>query len=106
MTGTLAARPQLDRENPWPGLYPFEESECAFFFGRDREAEELLHYVLDASVAVLYARSGLGKTSLLRAGLFPLLREQRVLPERRFLPVWVRFEVKLGAAPLARQLHQ
>ena len=105
MTSTLT-RPHLDGENPWPGLESFQESERAFFFGRDREADALLHHVLDAPVTVLYARSGLGKTSLLRAGLFPLLREQRLLPEMRFLPVWVRFEVKPGAAPLARQLHQ
>ena len=56
--------------------------------------------MLDAPVTVLYGRSGLGKTSLLRAGLFPLLRE------RHFLPVYVRFELKPGAAPLSRQLHQ
>ena len=48
----------------------------------------------------MYGRSGLGKTSLLRAGLFPLLRD------RHFLPVYVRFELKPGAAPLTRQLHQ
>jgi len=105
MTSTLA-RPQLDGENPWPGLESFEESERAFFFGRDREAEALLHRVLDAAVTVLYGRSGLGKTSLLRAGLFPLLREQRLLPEKRFLPVYVRFEVKSDAQPLAGQLHR
>src|SRR6478735_2810904 len=105
MTSTTI-RPQLNSENPWPGLESFQESERAFFFGRDREAAALLQFVLDASVTVLYGRSGLGKTSLLRAGLFPLLREQRLLPEQRFLPVYVRFEVKPGAASLARQLHQ
>ena len=94
------ATTQLDRENPWPGLDSFEENARAFFHGRDREAEELLDHVLDAPVTVLYGRSGLGKTSLLRAGLFPLLRE------RHFLPVYVRFELKPGAAPLSRQLHQ
>ncbi len=105
MTSTMA-RPQLDSENPWPGLESFQESERAFFFGRDREAKALLQHVLDAYVTVLYGRSGLGKTSLLRAGLFPRLREQRLLPERHFLPVYVRFQVKPGAPPLARQLHQ
>ena len=105
MTRTTT-RPQLDGENPWPGLESFQEDERAFFFGRERESAALLEHVLDAAVTVLYGRSGLGKTSLLRAGLFPLLREQRLLPEQRFLPVYVRFEVKPGAPPLARQLHQ
>ena len=63
--------------------------------------QSLLNHVLDAPVTVLYGRSGLGKTSLLRAGLFPLLRERT-----NFLPVYVRFELKPGAAPLSRQLHQ
>ena len=65
-------RPQLDGENPWPGLESFEEERTRFFFGREREAEALLDHVLDAPVTVLYGRSGLGKTSLLRAGLFPV----------------------------------
>ena len=89
---------QLDSENPWPGLESFEEDARTFFFGRDHEAESLLDHVLDAPVTVLYGRSGLGKTSLLRAGLFPLLRE------RNFLPIYVRFELEPGAAPLTRQL--
>src|SRR4029079_17156728 len=97
---------QLDKDNPWPGLESFEEDSQAFFFGRDPEIKLLRDHVLDTAVTVLYGRSGLGKTSLLRAGLFPLLREQRLLPEQRFLPVYVRFEVKSGAPPLARQLHQ
>ena len=91
---------RLDRENPWPGLEAFEENASAFFHGRDPEARELLRHVLDAPITVLYGRSGLGKTSLLRAGLFPLLRECH------FLPVYVRFELELAAAPLSRQLHQ
>ena len=91
---------QLDGENPWPGLESFEENASAFFFGRDREAASLLSNVLDAPVTVLYGQSGLGKTSLLRAGLFPLLRD------RHFLPVYVRLELKPGAALLTRQLHQ
>jgi len=94
------ATTQLDADNPWPGLEAFEENARAFFHGRDHEAESLLNHVLDASVTVLYGRSGLGKTSLLRAGLFPLLRE------RNFLPVYVRFDIKPGAPPLTRQLHE
>ena len=98
MIATAAA--QLDGENPWPGLEAFEENARVFFCGRGREAESLLRHVLDAPVTVLYGRSGLGKTSLLRAGLFPLLRD------RHFLPVYARFELAPDAAPPTRQLHQ
>jgi WD40 repeat protein len=91
---------QLDSENPWPGLESFEETGSEFFYGRRREEASLLSQVLDAPVTVLYGRSGLGKTSLLRAGLFPLLREHN------YLPIYVRFDLEPDAAPLARQLHQ
>jgi len=47
----------------------------------------------------LYGRSGFGKTPLLRAGLFPLLRA------RHFLPVYIRFEIEAEAVSLSRQLH-
>lgn len=89
---------QLDNENPWPGLESFEEDARAYFFGRNEETASLLNNVLDAPVTVLYGRSGLGKTSLLRAGLFPALRE------RHLLPVYVRLELQPGAAALSRQL--
>src|SRR6185312_5569821 len=90
---------QLDKDNPWPGLESFEEDAHAFFFGRDREIKLLRDHVLDSQVTVLYGRSGLGKTSLLQAGLFPSLRE------RHLLPIYVRFDLKPGAAPLTQQLH-
>ena len=96
---TATTARQLDSENPWPGLESFGESAHDFFFGRDREAASLLNHVHDASVTVLYGRSGLGKTSLLQAGLFPLLREEN------FLPVYVRLELQQGSTALSRQLH-
>ncbi len=99
MTATIVGT-HLDTENPWPGLDSFDETARAFFFGRDRETDSLLKSVLDAPVTVLYGRSGLGKTSLLRAGLFPLLRE------RHFLPIYVRFEIAPSGAPLTDQLRE
>ncbi len=73
---------QVDRDNPWPGLPSFREEDQAFFFGREDEIEELRRTVMRESIraTVLYGRSGLGKTSLLQAGLFPRLRRQEVLP--------------------------
>ena len=72
---SATATTQLDREHPWPGLESFEENARAFFFGRARETASLLGHVVGDPVTVLYGMSGLGKTSLLRAGLFPLLRD-------------------------------
>src|SRR5688500_7157423 len=71
---------RLDLENPWPGLDSFREADRAYFHGRDAEAAELARFVRSETLTVLFGRSGLGKTSLLQAGLFPLLRSEELLP--------------------------
>lgn len=90
---------QLDRNNPWPGLESFEEDARDYFHGRETEAEDLLRRVADAPLTVLFGKSGLGKTSLLKAGLFPRLRE------KRFLPVHVRLDIRPEAPGLIEQLR-
>lgn len=91
---------QLDQDNPWPGLETFDESARAFFHGRQAEIDELLHRIEQAPVAVLFGQSGLGKSSLLRAGLMPALRE------RHLLPVLVRLDWRAGAPPPEAQLRE
>jgi hypothetical protein len=94
----------LDFENPWPGLAAYDEASRDFFHGREQEAVELLHLIRLASLTTLYGKSGLGKSSLLQAGLFPLLREQH------YLPVYLRIDFFEGATePLegvARRLEE
>ncbi|HBG06763.1 MAG: hypothetical protein A2075_16700 [Geobacteraceae bacterium GWC2_58_44] len=69
-------------ENPWLGLLPYEEKDHSRFFGRSAAVADLLRIVRRNSLAVVYGVSGIGKTSLLRAGLFPLLRSEGFLPVR------------------------
>jgi tetratricopeptide (TPR) repeat protein len=76
----------LDAENPWPGLMPFTEATQAFFHGRDEEAAELLRRVRRERLTILFGQSGLGKSSLLCAGLFPRLRAAD------FLPAYIRLD--------------
>lgn len=66
----------------YPGTQPFGDSreDQARFFGRDDEAEQLYLRVLSVPLLVQFGRSGLGKTSLLQAGLFPRLRQKPFLP--------------------------
>ena len=71
----------VDRNNPWPGLAPFTEAQREFFFGRDTESAELLRRVRGRPLTVLFGQSGLGKTSLLCAGLFPRLRDEDLKPD-------------------------
>jgi len=70
----------LNAQNPWPGLEQFREEDATFFRGRDAEAEELLRLVRRERLTVLFGLSGLGKSSLLQAGLFPALRAEGCLP--------------------------
>jgi WD40 repeat protein len=63
MSEPTRARPA----EPYVGLRPFEHDERALLVGRDRDATLLCAKVFSARLTVLYARSGLGKSSLLRA---------------------------------------
>ncbi len=90
---------QLDRDNPWPGLASYDETSQLFFSGRTAEADELLRRILDEPLTVLFGKSGLGKTSLLHAGLFPRLRALDLLP------VLVRLHVRQTSEPFADQVR-
>jgi WD40 repeat protein len=96
-TPPLTESTAVDAENPWPGLSAFDESAQRFFNGRDAESNELRRLVGQAPLTVLFGKSGLGKTSLVRAGLFPRLRQQNILP------VYIRLDVRDGSAPLIEQ---
>ena len=93
MPNTSAGSPTppviLDRENPWPGLATFDEESHNFFYGRSSELTQLVGLVQRTNVTLLYGRSGLGKSSLINAGLFFELRKE---PREYFpVPVTLRF---------------
>ena len=74
---------ELREENPYVGPRPFEERERERFFGRDWEADELVSLVVAHPAVLLYAQSGAGKTSLIKARVVPLLKDEEgfeVLP--------------------------
>lgn len=60
----------------YPGSRPFLQEDEDIFFGRETDIDELAKYILVEKLVVLYGRSGLGKTSLLQAGVFPKLIQQ------------------------------
>jgi hypothetical protein len=90
----------LDEQNPWPGLMAFDEASQPFFHGRLAETDELYRLVRRETVSVLFGPSGLGKTSLLRAGLFPALRAEQ------HLPVYLRLDFAPGAIPFTEQVFE
>ena len=87
-------------QNPFKGLYYYEEADKDIFYGRDKESEELCGLVGLNRLTVVFGKSGIGKTSLLNAGLFPLLRD------KNFLPVRITLDYRKGGAPLLSQVKQ
>ncbi len=72
---------EIAGSGPYKGLAPFGDSEldALLFFGREREREIVVANLIASRLTVLYGPSGVGKSSLLRAGV---ARELRALPER------------------------
>jgi len=91
---------RVDAENPWPGLIPFSEADRAYFHGRRQETDELLRLVFRQRLSVLFGLSGLGKSSLLLAGLFPALRREGVFP------VYVRLDFSIAELDLTNQVNE
>ncbi|HKF97153.1 MAG TPA: hypothetical protein VKB20_02770, partial [Steroidobacteraceae bacterium] len=88
----------VDERNPWLGLASFTEETRQYFFGRDEEVAELARRVQRKLLTVLFGQSGLGKTSILRAGLVPRLRAQG------YCPVYVRIDYSKGSPEPAEQI--
>ena len=70
--------------SPYKGLMPYDEADASFFFGREAEKEIITANLLASRLTLLYGPSGVGKSSVLRAGIAHHLRElaQRNVVER------------------------
>jgi hypothetical protein len=66
--------PALTSVNPYMGLTPFGEGDSSRFFGRDKEVEEIVDRLGTGRLLAVIGVSGCGKSSLVRAGVIPVLR--------------------------------
>ena len=66
----------LIRETPYQGLKPYSETDEGFFFGREAEQEIITANLMASRLTLLYGPSGVGKSSVLRAGVAAELRHQ------------------------------
>jgi hypothetical protein len=57
----------------YPGTKPFTTDERGIFFGRDEDIAKLMELIQLEKLVVLYGQSGMGKSSLINAGLLPRL---------------------------------
>ena len=62
-------------ETPYKGLIPYYEEDAEFFFGREREQEIITDNLLASRLTLLYGTTGVGKSSVLQAGVSHHLRE-------------------------------
>ncbi len=68
------------RRPPYPGLVSFEEEDAAIFFGRDKEIRMAIEYLNsmrnqgNPKLLHIIAASGMGKSSLLKAGILPHIK--------------------------------
>jgi len=90
----------VDERNPWLGLASFTEETREYFYGREEEVAELARRVQRKLLTVLFGQSGLGKTSILRAGLVPRLRAQG------YCPIYVRIAYAKEAPAPAEQIKE
>ena len=84
--------PKDSLQNPWAGLASYEDPAISkrqlLFCGRDAESYDVARLIDNNFVITLYGRSGIGKTSLIQAGVFPLLRREQ------YTPLVVRFGIR------------
>ncbi|MCB0706279.1 MAG: hypothetical protein KDC34_13265 [Saprospiraceae bacterium] len=74
------------KKRRYPGARPFTTDQENIFFGRKENIRELHQLVLLEKLIVLFSKSGLGKSSLLNAGLVPLIQEKE-----QYVPILIRF---------------
>lgn len=99
----MPADGRLSAEQPFPGLRPFEFSESAFFFGRAEQTYALYRLLELSQFVAVVGSSGSGKSSIVRAGLLPLLAvETEEEAEQGSDAGWRSIELRPGEAPLER----
>lgn len=68
----------------WIGLESYNEANSNIFFGRDEEIQQLSNDIFHNIQTVIYGPSGIGKTSIIRAGIFKVARE------KGYFPIYIR----------------
>lgn len=95
----LPPAPPLDEsKNPYRGLESFDEKHSDLFFGREALEEALLAFVNDHPLTVVLGASGTGKSSLVKAGLLPRLRQLGLTGDSQ--PWYILGPMRPGKSPL------
>lgn len=82
----------IESNNPWLGLASYQAKDANMFFGREEEIAAMLEIIKRNYSTVIYGKSGIGKTSLINAGLIPALERDGYLP----VPVKLEHNTPVG----------
>lgn len=73
-------RTKYNSTNPWLDIRTYTTSDAVFFKGRDADVSKFCNIVDDGCMSVIYANSGIGKSSFINAGVIPLLMKEGYYP--------------------------
>lgn len=76
----------------YPGGIPFTENDENIFYGRENDVQNIQQLLKLKKMLILYAESGIGKSSLINAKLIPTYRKQS--DEEKFAAISIRFFAK------------
>ena len=79
--------------SPYKGLAPYDVTDEDNFFGREREKQILTGKIFSYNITLLFAATGTGKSSLLRAAVMPGLTEMQQL-DVVYYADWIRNPVE------------
>src|SRR5204862_7201336 len=88
--------PAPQGDNPYRGLQPFDREHRALFFGRGSEIRAVIERLRSDPFALVIGDSGVGKSSLVAAGVLPALTEGALDDGRD----WEALRLKPGRNPL------
>ncbi|MET8682932.1 hypothetical protein ABZV77_01850 [Streptomyces sp. NPDC004732] len=74
-TGEVLGSDDPEQRGPYVGLAAFQPEDAAWFFGREQLTDDLVGRVRSRRFLAVFGASGSGKSSLLRAGLLPRVRD-------------------------------
>jgi hypothetical protein len=67
-------------KNPYIGFRTYLESDSTKFVGRADDIDNIYSRIVKNDITILYANSGIGKSSVINAGLCPKLKSNRYFP--------------------------
>lgn len=92
----IPSLPDADIPNPYKGLRAYQEADAHDFYGRETLIAQLTNRLADGRFLAIVGPSGSGKSSVVKAGLIPALR-QSALPDS---DTWYIAQMTPGTHPL------